>query len=182
SLAVNSAGVQLAKEFLSYSSDEFSWVVNVNLIGSRNFAAAVLPLMATGGRLALVASLAGLLTSYSYAAYNASKHGVVGLAGALRMDCIPLGVEVSVICPPEVETPMVEEERKTMHPIAKQQKEVAGSLSLEQAGEEILSALGRGKYMIIPGFRARWVWRISRWLPNTMATISSAMVRKFSDT
>ena len=105
-LAVNSAGIQVAKAFLEISADEFARVININLIGSRNFAAAVLPHMHRGGRLALVASLAGLVSNYTYSAYNASKFGVVGLAGALRMDCLPRGIAVSVICPPEVKTPI----------------------------------------------------------------------------
>jgi short-subunit dehydrogenase len=36
----------------------------------------------------------------------------VGLASALRIECKPRGIAVTVVCPPEVETPMVVEERK----------------------------------------------------------------------
>jgi len=63
--------------------------VDINLKGSRNFAAAVLPHMASGSRLVLLASLAGLVGNYAYAAYNASKFGVVGLASALRIEYKP---------------------------------------------------------------------------------------------
>ena len=47
--------------------------------------------------LALIASLAGLVPGYHYAAYNASKFGVVGLAGALRLEYIARGIEVSAV-------------------------------------------------------------------------------------
>ncbi len=104
-LAINSAGMQLSKTFDRLTAGEFERVVAVNLLGSRNFAAAVLPHIGTGGRLALIASLAGIVPNHGYAAYGASKFGVVGLAGALRLECRPRGVGVSVVCPPEVETP-----------------------------------------------------------------------------
>jgi 3-dehydrosphinganine reductase len=167
-LALNSAGTQAAKPFLDLTAEEFSRVVNINLIGSRNFAAAVLPHMKRGSRLAFVASLAGLVSNYTYAAYNASKFGVVGLAGAIKMDCIAQGIEVSVICPPEVKTPMVAEEMKTMDPITHELKQVAGTLELDVACDEILAGLEKGEFYIIPGFRARMVWRLNRWFPGLL--------------
>ena len=167
-LALNCAGIQVSKPFLELSAADFTRVVNINLIGSRNFAAAVLPHMGRGSRLAFVASLAGLVSNYTYAAYNASKFGVVGLAGAVRMDSIARGIEVSVICPPEVMTPMVEEELKTMDPITFELKQVAGTLDLDTACEEIFAGLEKGDFYIIPGFRARMIWRLNRWFPGLL--------------
>lgn len=167
-LAINCAGIQISKPFLELSAEEFARVVNINLVGSRNFAAAVLPHMTSGSRLAFVASLAGLVSNYTYAAYNASKFGVVGLAGAVRMDSIARGIEVSVICPPEVMTPMVEEELKTMDPITFELKQVAGTLDLDTACKEIFAGLERGDFYIIPGFRARMIWRLNRWFPGIL--------------
>ena len=177
-LAINCAGIQTAKPFLALSADEFSRVININLVGSRNFAAAVLPHMERGSRLAFVASLAGLVSNYTYSAYNASKFGVVGLAGALRLDCLPRGVAVSVICPPEVKTPMVEEELKTMDPITGELKQVAGTLELGQACAEILTGLEKGKFCVIPGFRARLVWRLNRWFPALLMRMTDNIILK----
>ena len=167
-LAINSAGIQISKPFLELSSEDFNRVININLIGSRNFAAAVLPHMSRDGRLAFVASLAGIVSNYTYAAYNASKFGVVGLAGAVRMDVIARGIEVSVICPGEIMTPMVEEELKTMDPITYELKQAAGTLDLDTAFREILAGLEKGDFYIIPGFRARMIWRLSRWFPGLL--------------
>jgi NAD(P)-dependent dehydrogenase (short-subunit alcohol dehydrogenase family) len=79
-LAINSAGVIINKALVDMASSEFRRVVDVNLNGSFHFAKAVLPTMGPGSRLALVASIAGLTSNYAYAAYGASKFGVVGLA------------------------------------------------------------------------------------------------------
>lgn len=178
-LAINSAGIQLARPFEQLTADEFTRVIEVNLIGSRNFAAAVLPTMSAGSRLALVASLAGLVPNYGYAAYSASKYGVIGLAEALRLEYKPRKIGVSVICPPEVETPMVEEERKTEHPASKALKEVAGTLDVDAACAEIFEALGQGKFLIIPSPRARAVVRLAKYLPSAVGfALSDLTVRR----
>lgn len=175
-LALNCAGVQDAGRFLELSAERFSRLVDINLTGSRNFAAAVLPHMQRGSKLALVSSLAGLVANYAYTAYSASKFGVVGLAGALRMECLPAGIEVAVICPPEVATPMVEEELKTMDPITRELKQVAGTLDLESACREILDGLEKHRFLIIPGYRARMVARLARWFPGLLQRRTDSLI------
>ncbi|MFT5482973.1 MAG: 3-dehydrosphinganine reductase [Halieaceae bacterium] len=174
--ALNCAGIQIAKHFEGLSQEEFEQVVGVNLFGSRNFAAATLPHMTEGAQFALMASLAGLVGSYSYSAYNASKHAVVGLAIALRLDYIERGIEVSVICPPEINTPMVVEERKTISPAGAKLKDAAGSLELGPACDYMIKKLQSREFMIVPGFKARAVTRIARWFPNMMRAFSERTV------
>ena len=174
--ALNCAGIQIAKLFYELSREEFESVVSVNLFGSRNFAAATLPHMSNGAQFCLIASLAGLVPSYSYSAYNASKHAVVGLAGALRLDYIERGIEISVICPPEINTPMVVEERKTISAAGAKLKDTAGTLELGPACDYMMKQLKRRKYMIVPGFRARALTVIARWFPGVMRMFSERTV------
>lgn len=165
-LAVNCAGIQRAAPFEQLSRQDFEMVVQVNLFGSRNFADAVLPHMERGARLALVASMAGFTANYSYATYCASKFAVVGLGRVLRLELKPRGIDVSLICPPEVDTPMVVEEAKTMHPVSRKLKDLAGTLSLEEAIAGIRAGLDKGKGVIIPGTMARLTYIASRYLPD----------------
>ena len=175
-VAINCAGIQVAKPFAELTAEEFERVININLCGSRNFAAAVLPRMQSGAQLALMASLAGLVPSHSYAAYNASKFGVIGLAGALRLEYIAKGIEVSVICPPEVDTPMVAEERKTLPAVAVKLKETAGTMELQPACDEIMKQLRARRVTIIPSFRARAVVWVARVFPGLMRKLSERIV------
>jgi NAD(P)-dependent dehydrogenase (short-subunit alcohol dehydrogenase family) len=175
-LVINCAGIQIAKPFAELSGEEFERVVSVNLYGSRNLAAAALPHMRSGSQLALMASLAGLVPSHSYAAYNASKFGVVGLAGALRLECIDRGIEVSVICPPEVNTQMVVEERKNLPLVAGKLKDTAGTLEVGPACQSMLRQLGRRRVLIIPGWRASVVAWIARMFPGIMRRVSERIV------
>lgn len=41
---------------------------------------------------------------------------MIGLARVLRLEYAPEGIGVSVICPPEIMTPMVRQYDATMHP------------------------------------------------------------------
>lgn len=165
-LAINCAGIQRAQPFGELPREDFEQVMQVNVFGSRNFAAAVLPMMGRGSRLALVASMAGFTANYSYAAYSASKFAVIGLGKVLRLEYKPRGIDVSLICPPEVDTPMVVAEMENMHPASRALKDLAGTLSIDQAIRGILSGLDAGRGVIIPGTMAKLTYYCSRYLPD----------------
>lgn len=169
SLAVNSAGLSRNDRFETATRDDFEFTLQVNLVGSRNFAAAVLPHMQRGSRLALIASMAGITGGYTYAAYAASKAGVVGLAKVLRLEYAPRGIAVSVICPPEILTPMVERSSVGIHPATRALKDVAGTLTVDVACDEMLAQLARGRFTVIPGRAARRTARLTRLLPERVA-------------
>ncbi len=176
-LVINSAGIQSAKEFLDLDEDEFRRIVEVNLVGSRNVAAAAWPHLRDGGHLVLIASLAGLVANYGYAGYCASKYGVVGLAEVLRLEGKPLGIDVSCVCPPEVETPMVVKERLTQPAPSKALKAFAGTMTLDEAAPQILRGIDRRDFLVLPG-NAKRTRFISRVLPLRAAhAISDRIVR-----
>ena len=177
-LALNSAGVQWVGEFEQITEEQFRRVMEINVMGTRNFAAAALPHMKSGSQLALIASLAGIVGTYGYTPYNASKFAVVGLAGALRLEYAPKGISVCVVCPPEVETPMVDEERKMAPRATMALKEFAGTLQLEPAVREIIDQLLARNYMVIPGARARLTRRVASYFPGLLRSISDRIVRK----
>jgi NAD(P)-dependent dehydrogenase (short-subunit alcohol dehydrogenase family) len=175
-LVINSAGIQLGKAFVDLSAEEFTRVIEVNLLGSRHVAAAALRRLQPGGHLVLVASLAGLVPNYGYAAYCASKYGVVGLAEVLRLECRPRGIRVSCVCPPEVETPMVDEERRTELAPTRALKDLAGTMPLEPAARGILAGIDRGDFLIIPSARARGARQLARLLPARLSRAVSDRV------
>lgn len=171
-LLINSAGIGIAKSFEDMSSEEFLRQININLVGSRNVAHAALPHLkqiAQEGKhpkLVLVASAAGLMGCYGYTGYCASKFGVVGLAEVLRLELRSQGIDVAVVCPPEIETPMVIDERKNGSPITTALKQLGGSLPLEKACTDIYNGIMSTQFMIIPSTQARILTKISRLLPS----------------
>jgi NAD(P)-dependent dehydrogenase (short-subunit alcohol dehydrogenase family) len=59
------------------------------------------------GAIVNTASVAGIRGSQGLSAYNAAKHGVVGLTRNAALEFAPAGVRVNCICPGIVDTPLV---------------------------------------------------------------------------
>lgn len=181
-LALHCAGINRTGLFENVAAEEFETVVAVNLFGSRNFAQACIPLLKKNkapSKLVFVASMAGLVGTFAYTSYNASKFGVVGLAQALRTELAPEGLAVQVVCPPEVDTPMVHEEHKSIHPVTLKLKLIAGALTLDQAVDDIMKGLNTKRFYIIPGKLARLTYWINRLVPLSWVNrYIDAIVRK----
>ncbi len=171
--AFNSAGILRTGLFTEIPAETFELVVRINLIGSRNFAAGVLRHMRRGGHLVLVSSLSGVIGAYTHAAYCASKFGVVGLAEVLRLEQKPRGVDVSVVCPGEIATPLLSYERQHGSKIAEALNASAGVLTVDEAVAGILAGLRKREFMVTPGRRAR--------ILRAMARKASGLQRWLSD-
>lgn len=177
-LAINSAGVVVNKTFADMEPSEFRRVVDINLNGSYHFAKSVLPTMQADSRLALVASIAGLTSNYAYAAYGASKFGVVGLATTLRYEYEPQGIHISCVCPPEVKTPMVAKERTDANPVSLELKALAGSLEANSACDQIVAGLDAGRWQIIPGWSGKLTAFGARYLPGPFNAVMLRLIGK----
>lgn len=179
-IVFHAAGIGgFSRPFEEFPADRFERMIRVNLLGTRNVASAALPLLQPGAKLALVASLAGLVTAYGQLGYSASKHGVVGLAGVLRVECAPRGIDVCLICPPEIDTPMAREDATSRPPETAAMKLFAGTLALDPACRYIVEAVVRGQFLIIPGRRARFAWVMQKLLPrNTVNRLADRMVAR----
>jgi NAD(P)-dependent dehydrogenase (short-subunit alcohol dehydrogenase family) len=105
---VNNAGISLISPAEDTSLSDWRRVLNVNLTGpflmSREFGKAMLE--QGSGSIVNVSSVAGLLGIADRAAYNASKHGLVGLTRTLAAEWGGRGVRVNAVCPAWVKTEM----------------------------------------------------------------------------
>jgi 3-dehydrosphinganine reductase len=81
--------------------------MQTNYFGSLNLARSVTPHMTTGGggRLVFVASGAALIGIYGYSGYSSSKFAVRGLAEVLSVELAPHGIAVTLVHPPDTDTP-----------------------------------------------------------------------------
>ncbi len=107
---VNCAGVNTQNRRLA-TLDQAGWdrIIGINLTGALYCTQAALPKMREqkGGLIIHVASISGLWGDFSGAAYQASKHGIVGLANATRMEERLNGIRVTVIYPGLCDTPIL---------------------------------------------------------------------------
>ncbi|MFA5123932.1 SDR family NAD(P)-dependent oxidoreductase [Zavarzinia sp.] len=105
----NNAGVIYVGELLDMGDDAWRRCVDINLWGVINGVCAAYPRMAKQGSGCIVntGSIAGLGPSPGFTIYAATKHAVVGLSQSLRGEARKYGVQVNVLCPGFVDTPMV---------------------------------------------------------------------------
>ena len=107
---VNSAGVNTRDRQLA-RLDQAGWdrIIGINLTGAFHCTQAVLPKMREqkGGLIIHIASISALWGDFSGAAYQASKHGLVGLANATMMEERLNGIRVTVIYPGLCDTPIL---------------------------------------------------------------------------
>jgi NAD(P)-dependent dehydrogenase (short-subunit alcohol dehydrogenase family) len=88
------------------SDDRFDAILATNLTGAWNSVRAFVPRMGKGGRIVLVSSVLGRFGVPGYAAYCASKAGLLGLTKALALELIPKGIFVNAVAPGWVDTEM----------------------------------------------------------------------------
>jgi len=107
---VNCAGVNAQNRQLA-RLDQAGWdrIIGINLTGALHCTQAALPKMREqkGGLIIHIASISGLWGDFSGAAYQASKHGIVGLANATMMEERLNGIRVTVIYPGLCDTPIL---------------------------------------------------------------------------
>jgi NAD(P)-dependent dehydrogenase (short-subunit alcohol dehydrogenase family) len=105
---VNNAGIALIHPAEDTSIEQWRRVLDVNLTGPFLLCRAFgrMMLEAGAGSIVNVASIAGLRGIADRAAYNASKHGLVGLTRTLAAEWGGRGVRVNAVCPGWVKTAM----------------------------------------------------------------------------
>ncbi|SDJ85256.1 short chain dehydrogenase [Ferrimonas sediminum] len=167
-LLILSAGIVQSIRFMEQSDDEFEALMQTNLLGSRRLAKAWLPgmLEQRQGQICFVSSLAGLIAPYGYSGYSASKFALLGMAGALRQEVSSQGIRVSVLCPPEVDTPMVIQERTYISPVARLLKDLGGTLQVDTVTRATIKGLEQSRFLIIPGVRAKLTHHCARLFPG----------------
>jgi NAD(P)-dependent dehydrogenase (short-subunit alcohol dehydrogenase family) len=107
-LLVNNAGISCISPAEKTSVQQFRRVLEINLVApfllARTFGAKMIA--RRKGAIVNVASIAGLLGVSDRAAYNASKHGLIGLTRTLAAEWGGRGVRVNAVCPGWVKTEM----------------------------------------------------------------------------
>ncbi|HYJ89131.1 MAG TPA: SDR family NAD(P)-dependent oxidoreductase [Pyrinomonadaceae bacterium] len=105
---IANAGIGPTRDAARFDPKEVAEVMNINVVGASNSVAAVLPEMLAAGRgqLVVMSSLAAYRGLPKSAAYCASKAAVSSFFESLRLDLEPKGIDVSIIHPGFIKTPL----------------------------------------------------------------------------
>jgi len=177
---VNSAGIAYPNYFEDIPYEKFDEMLTTNLYGIRNVISCLLPSMkeAREGYIVNVSSMAGLIGVFGYTAYSASKFAVIGFSESLRGEVKPHNITVSVLCPPDTDTPQLHEENKTKPPETKAIAGNAGIMSADRVAEALLKGMKKRTFMIIPGFEGKFIYLAKRYVPSLVNYMMDREVKK----
>ncbi|KAJ7980099.1 3-dehydrosphinganine reductase [Quillaja saponaria] len=146
-------GVFVPAELENLELDEVRFMMDVNLMGSFNMIKAALPAIKNrkdGGpaSIALMSSQAGQVGIYGYTAYSASKFGLRGLAEALQHEVIEDNIHVSLIFPPDTETPGLLEENKKRPQLTSIIAASSSAMKADEVAKKAFIGIKSGSFII----------------------------------
>jgi hypothetical protein len=188
---VNNAGIALPGPALIQPLSEIEQVMNINFMGVVRCCRAFAPLLGadparTGpkGRILNITSVSGKFGYPFTAAYVAAKHAVEGFSDSLRRELLLVGIDVIVVGPGAVKTPIWEKgaaaggnkykdtiwgkplERLTQSLAAMDQEGLEVSVVANVVEEALTTAHPKTRYAPVPNKLVNW-W-LARLLPPRM--------------
>lgn len=184
-LLFNNAGIGAAADARDMTPALWRRVVDINLIGVMNGCQAAWRRMADdgGGQVVNIASAFGLLPGPLYAAYSATKHGVVGLSRSLRAEGRALGIGVTAVCPGFIRTRILD--NALMVGVDRDTAEAAVPfrfISVEAAVGRILNGVARNRALVVFPWEMRLLWWLDRLAPALLDGISAAAAKRYRAT
>jgi short-subunit dehydrogenase len=169
-VALLNAGTYVPVDPTRLDADVFREHLDVNVMGTMHCIEAVLPAMLElrQGRIAVVASVTGYAALPRAAAYGATKAFLISMADSLRADLAGTGVEVTVINPGFVRTPLT----------AQNEFEMPFLIDPEQAARAIADGLEAGKPEISFPFRMALAMKLLGSLPGALSRRYTARLSK----
>lgn len=177
-ILVNSAGVVYPGYFAEQALGVFRETMEVNYFGTLHTTKAVLPgmLRRGSGHIVNVSSGAGFLPVFGYASYASSKFAVRGLSDVLRVELKPHGIHVSIVYPPDTDTPQLAFERPLKPPEAQPFQNSA--VSPERVAQAIVRGIEQRRHTIIPGLELGLVYRLVGLLGDWQYPILDRMIAR----
>lgn len=175
---VNCAGVFTPGDFATMDADVFREHMDIDVLGLIWATQAVVPGMIERGHghIVNVSSVAGFIGVFGYTAYSTAKFAVMGFSEALRQEMKPLGIRVSVVCPPDVDTPGLMRE-KSLRPA--ECDKVCGNIRAiapEMVATEIVRTVESGRYLVVIGGMSKAYFRLKGLVPELFFTIMDSDV------
>lgn len=154
-MAIASAGIAEPGLFREQSFEQHHRHMDVNYFGTLTFIETLRDPMVTagGGRFGLIASGAAFFGIYGYGAYAPSKFALRGLAEILHLELESANISVTLIYPPDTDTPQLEAEKRTKPSATQEISEGGGLWQPEDVAARLIKGMEAGKPVVTPGLQ-----------------------------
>lgn len=178
-ILINCAGRAYPHYFEDISFDQFDETMKINLYGMWHITKKLVPLMKErGGYIVNVSSIAGFVGVFGFTDYCASKFAIMGFSEALRSELKPFGIKVSVLCPPDTDTPALQVENKTKPKETRAISENAGLMQPDEVAKFLVKGMKKNQPIIIPGVNGKMTYLAKRWVPSLVERIMDRTIRR----
>ena len=112
------------------------------------------------GRIVFLSSQAGQLGVYGYTSYCSTKFALKGLAESLQMELARDNIYITLVFPPDTDTPGLKEENKTKPKETQLINETSGVLLADEVARKIIRATRNGSFTCsygLNGFLLTWL-------------------------
>ncbi|MEQ9319137.1 MAG: SDR family oxidoreductase [Polyangiaceae bacterium] len=187
-LLFNNAGIGIGGEIRNHQLADWTDTFDVNLLGVVHGIQAAYPVMIAqgGGHIVNTASMAGLVAMGNLAAYSATKHAVVGISKALRIEGRALGVRCSVLCPGAIDTPILHggrygRFRGLTKDVVEEMWRLTRPIPPSELARETLDAVAKNEGIIIRPRAWKLLWWLERLSPDASIAFGQLVQRKLRE-
>jgi 3-dehydrosphinganine reductase len=176
----NCAGVTYPGKFHTLSYDTIHDLMDINYLGTAYVTRALIGgmLKRGSGHIVNISSMAGVIGTYGYSAYGASKYAIRGFSDVLRAEYKMRGIKVSVVFPPDTETPQLEFEKDLKPAITRELSDTAGVMNADVVAKIIWKDVQRNRYTILPGFNSWFLYTLVSVLGDLAYPVMDFMINQ----
>ena len=176
---INCAGRAYPRYFEDITYQQFDETMKTNLYGMWNTCSVLVPHMkAKGGVIVNVSSMVGFLGVFGYCDYAASKFAIVGFSESLKSELKKYNISVSVLCPPDTDTPGFATENLTKPAETRAISASAKAMSSDAVAKELICGIRKNTFMIIPGFDGKLTYFLKRHVPFIIDIVMNSAIKK----
>ncbi len=160
-------GYALPKYFEEYTLEDFKNNMNINYYGQLVPSMIILPyfIKQRKGHFVNFSSVMGFMGIMGYGSYAPTKYAIVGLSEVMRHELKPYNIKVSIVYPPDTNTPGLTTENEGKPKECMMLSESGGIIEAEEVAESVIKGVLKNKFHIGPG-SAGSIRYISRHLPK----------------
>ena len=168
-IMVNCAGIAGPMIFEETPPERFRQHMDVNYFGAVEFVRNVLPIMKEQGNgyIVNISSITGLKGLPTYTSYGASKFALTGFSDSLRHEVKKHGIKVSVVAPPGVHTPLVDDDLES-HPDWFHKFKV---IEVDQVLNKMISGMRKGRFLILVSADTKMMHAMVRFFPRAFTAL-----------
>lgn len=174
---ISNAGMAIPKYFADTKIEEFENINRVKYLGAVYVTREFYPHLNDGGFISFTSSVVGFMGVFGYSSYVGPNFALIGFAETLMQELTDKKIQISVLCPPDTDTPGYEEEEKTK-PF--ETRALSGKVKLmtpHDVAEKYIKKLQSGKFIITVNFDSALFYFMKFMMPQLMVRIMTYMVK-----